>query len=236
MTREQVRDHLRTFASLPLRAPVDAQSLFEKVGPREVARILSALPSRNGVPSHKHLTYGSSGQHHMTKTKAYHFTEYHSESITNQLPSITFASDDPDPSGSGVQMYPGDYLEILWPVREDVSLCDGCGGKGWFDCEHCGGNGMGDVRLHGNVICKPCRGEGGRECPDCDGSGGDRYGTILTVAKTQDDWYIVCATKYSDYYNESWDPDYQIVDQVYFKCDQISGLLSLLSSGRYWPG
>ena len=179
---------------------------IELIDPGEVGRILEALPRVGDLPSHYLPSPGS----HPTKREIYRFTMY--EGNHQGMPSTVRNPD---------RLFPGDYVEIMWPTKESVMMCKSCKGKGWQTCPSC-------LQYEDVEDCPACEGTGDRACPGCEGSQGDRYGTIISIVKTADEYFVVDAIRYLDYYNEEWDRDLVTVTGTTYVCDQLAGVLELV--------
>jgi hypothetical protein len=118
---------------------------------------------------------------------------------------------------------PEDYIEVLWPTKEHINMCIWCRGKGERQCPKCMGKGFA-----GGSDCEDCEGEGWWDCDRCNGSKGTKSGLCLTIAKLQDDWFVVTFITYEDSMNEDDNRMPFPITTEYYLCDQVRGVVSLL--------
>ncbi len=220
MTPTEITSHLSSYLSMPMDTSSDDHVYLSLITPGELKAITDALPKDSkSKPSHTLLGPGV----YPYKTTAFKITIYFflGDNVSffeanRRMPT--------DAKRHEESLRPGDYVEVLWPSTERVTMCKGCGGEGWLRCRAC------DYGRSNGGECVVCYGQGGYTCVSCDGGQGTRQGVILTLAKTSDDWFVVTAVRYSDYYNEDWDRDMSNEESKAWIADQLSGVTALVRS------
>lgn len=224
MTQSEVEAHKAAYRQMPNRSNAYENLPLSPILPGEVARLMDQLPVVGGKKSHKLLGANSSpNKRSMFEMSMYRSADEGLEWADIRTRQPAHGERDPE------SMSPGDYVEVLFPTEERVQLCEECGGKGWYECRQCSGEGWGEDSRK----CLACEGEGGRNCRECDGSQGNLSGTIITLAKTADDYFVMDAIFYLDYYNQDWDRDLTRGGGRTFICDQLPGLLGLVRSPEF---
>jgi len=222
MSPSDIASHLSSYLSMPLDTSSEDHVYMSLITPGELRAITDALPKDSkSKPSHSLLGPGV----YPHKTTAFRMTVYFNSDTLSFLETNRRMPTDGQRHEESLR--PGDYVEVLWPSTERVTMCGSCGGEGWLRCRAC------DYGRSDGDECVVCDGQGGYTCTSCEGGQGTRSGVILTLAKTSDDWFVVTATRYSDYYNEDWDRDMYNEESKAWIADQLSGAVTLVRSQAF---
>jgi hypothetical protein len=215
VSREDREKHFDSYKIQGSKVKV-GQSLFEVPSQKLVQDVLDMLPDGHRLMKQS----GFDGDRHFKTLSPYLYMVPGQDMLRRYASRISEAN---EPSGEDLDdesiIYPFDPIIFIRSSVDKRDTCPDCEGQGEQTCVKCDGDGCGRCDDYGSIPCSNC--SGGR---------GWLYGTMITVAKDQDDWWWVAVTKYSDLTNPDYDYD-PVEDELnMFKCDQLTGLREFFSS------
>jgi hypothetical protein len=207
MLTTEVDDHKDLYRKMPTKSSPDDQLPFDVVTPGEVDLFIKAAAGIGGSPGFVRMI-----RRYMPGLP-----------LKGDFLAMTIYGSLSRMSLNAEPLTPEDYIEVLWPTKERIDPCIFCRGKGERECQKCGGRGF-----WVGSECDACEGDGWWECDRCEGSKGTKSGLCLTIAKLQDDWFVVTFITYDDTGDEEANRLPIPITAEYYMCDQVRGVVSLL--------